>query len=105
MGPEWGRADSEGVADGLVDLGGVVGWLVVEQQGQRLLAGLGHRVTKRRNDGVGVLDQGDVGTHEGAGVGVHIEFEVEDVQLGALRADGRHRQQRAVTTTHWAWGK
>ena len=75
--PAAGGADEEGRAKGLVDLGGVVGWTVVEEKGDGGLGGGTDTVGKRAGDGGAVLLVSDIEAHEGTGVGVDGEFEIE----------------------------
>ncbi len=87
LGPRRRGAHTEGVAEGEVDLGGVVGGTVVEQQRERGLAGGDDAVLERLNDGGGVLLAAHAGAGEGARVRVDIKLEVE-VEALSVDQDG-----------------
>jgi len=81
------RADAEGVAEGVVDLGRVIGGTIVEQQGERRLSRGEDAVVECLDDGGGVLLAADAGAGEGARVRVDIQLEVE-VETPAVDDDG-----------------
>jgi len=90
-----GGADAHGTVrcKCCVDLGGVIGRLVVEQLRERRRACRGEAVAKALDDGGAVLGVVDGEANEGAGVGIDLELEVEG--KGLVVEDDAH--ELAVT--------
>jgi len=74
----WRGADAEGVAEREVDVGGVIGRAIVEQEGEGRGAGGQDAIVEGLDDGRGVLLSADGGPGERPCVRVDVELEIED---------------------------
>jgi hypothetical protein len=90
------RGDEQGVTEGVVDVVGVVTGLAVEES-ERGRAGGVDGVLEGPDDGLTVLDAGDVCADNGARVGVDVDLEVGDMKR-ALDVGGEGQTNRNLRT-------
>jgi hypothetical protein len=84
--PSFGRPHAQGVAEGGVDLVGVIRGTPVEQQPERCRARGVHAILEGLDHSLAVLGVADRRAHDRTGIGIDVELEIEG-EAGAVDLD------------------